>query len=190
MSDALTTKQSERLSQLEATIERGQQTFAEVGNALLDIRAEGLYAPHRNFHDYVSARWGWTRARAYQLMEAATVATALPENVNNCLQNEGQARELAKVEPEKRAAVVEAAVATASAEGRKLTAKDIQEAAAAPTRPEARVIEAEVVQEDPRVIRRGSIILAVRKLEGRYGEDVQPPFWEVVRAMLEQEEAK
>jgi hypothetical protein len=66
------------------------------------------------FEDYCRKKWGMTRMRASQLIEAAQVKGSLPESVNHGLQNERQAREVAKVEPAKRAAVVEIAASQAA----------------------------------------------------------------------------
>jgi hypothetical protein len=117
------------LARLETIVDRGLTGFVEVGNALLEISDRRLYrATHSTFQEYVQEKWNMTARRAYQLCEAAEVVKALPENVNNCshsrITNEGQARELAKVKPEKRAKVLE----TAATKG-KVTAKSIQEAA-------------------------------------------------------------
>lgn len=87
-----------RLQALESVIERGKQTFIEVGKALLEIRDSRLYLEnHTTFEDYCRARWGWSRPRAYQLIEAAAMSTVVD------IQNERQARELAPLrdEPEK-----------------------------------------------------------------------------------------
>jgi DNA-directed RNA polymerase subunit RPC12/RpoP len=100
--------------------------FVEVGTALLEISDRRLYrATHSTFQDYVSDKWKMTARRAYQLCEAAEVVKALPENVNHGTHlNERQARELAKVKPEKRTKVLE----TVARKG-KVTAKTIKEAA-------------------------------------------------------------
>lgn len=91
----LTDVEQTRLATLEAIVERGQQTFIEVGTALLEIRDERLYrAEHSNFEDYCRARWGWSRGRAYQYMDAAKVVAAVSTTVDAAPANEAQAREL------------------------------------------------------------------------------------------------
>jgi hypothetical protein len=62
-----------------------------------------------------------------QLITAAAVVKSLPETV--AIATESQAREVAKIEPAKRAAVVEAAAGKAASESRPMTAKDIKRAA-------------------------------------------------------------
>jgi hypothetical protein len=117
------------LTRLEIIVDRGLTGFVEVGNALLEISDRLLYREtHSTFEEYCREKWKMTARRAYQLCEAAEVVTSLPENVNNCshslITNEGQARELAKIAPMKRARVLK----TAATKGR-VTAKSIKEAA-------------------------------------------------------------
>ena len=68
----------EELGQLEAVIERGQQTFVEVRQALAAIRDRRGYrhAGFSTFEQYLQQRWGWSRQRGYQLMQAAEVVMA------------------------------------------------------------------------------------------------------------------
>ena len=64
------------LEQLEGVIERGLSTFYEVGRALMRIRDEQLYEKVRGiatFESYCKERWGFTRANAYYLIDAAKV---------------------------------------------------------------------------------------------------------------------
>lgn len=77
------------LAELEQVIERGRQTFREVGGALTVIRDARLYLQtHPTFETYCRDRWGMSRPRAYQLIAAASVSTAVD------IQNEHQARRL------------------------------------------------------------------------------------------------
>src|SRR5512139_53643 len=67
---------SERaLVELESIIERGQQTFVEVGQALMAIRDRRLYRQqgHATFEDYCQKRWGCTRRIGYNYIKAAMV---------------------------------------------------------------------------------------------------------------------
>lgn len=103
----------EELARHEAVIERGLDTFVEVGAALLAIRDGRLYrAQYGTFEDYCRERWNFTRMRASQLIAAAEVI----QNVNNCLQipmTESQARPLASLPPEIQREAWERAVETA-----------------------------------------------------------------------------
>jgi phage N-6-adenine-methyltransferase len=112
------------LAELESVIEKGIQTFIEVGNALCRIRDGKLYrATHSTFESYCKERWGMTKRNANLLIVEAEVAKEMGTIVPEI--NRGQARELSRVEPEQRQRVIEAA---AEATGGKLTAKAIREA--------------------------------------------------------------
>lgn len=81
-----------RLVELEGTIQGGLDSFVAVGQALLEIRDSRLYRfGHGTFEDYCKARWGISRSRSYQLMDAAAVSTVVDTD------SEAQARELAPV---------------------------------------------------------------------------------------------
>lgn len=111
----------------EQVIEKGVKTFLQVGESLAVIRDRRLYREsYGTFEEYLDKRWDLKRARAYQLINAADVLKALPGEMSTIVDTESKARELAKVEPEKRAEVVEKAV---EATGGKLTAKSLREAA-------------------------------------------------------------
>ena len=95
------------LQKHEAVIERGLATFVEVGEALLAIREQRLYlGEYTTFEAYCQDRWGWTRQRAHQQIQAAQVAGALSTTVDN----EAQARELAPLidDPEAMQAIMRA----------------------------------------------------------------------------------
>lgn len=78
--------------ELEEVIDRGLDTFREVGMALFAIRERKLYrTSHGTFEAYCQDRWGLTDRRARQIIEAAEIGTIVP------VQNEGQARALKPV---------------------------------------------------------------------------------------------
>ncbi len=121
----LTKAEQERLAELEPIIERHILGFKECGKALAEVSDRRLYrGTHSTFKEWVEAKYEMTAARAYQLIEASEVIRALPPEMSTMVDNERQARELAKVEPEKRAKVIE----VASSKG-KITAKTIRQAA-------------------------------------------------------------
>lgn len=103
MSGLMTMSEAAELAEAEEVIERGIQTFTEVGNALLKIRDGRLYrADFGTFEDYCRERWGFSRPRAYQLIEAADVVSTIVDTGLPAPANEGQARELSRVpEPER-----------------------------------------------------------------------------------------
>src|SRR5437763_172852 len=81
--------------QAEGVIQAGLDTFVEVGQALLAIRdGRGYrYADCTTFEGYCQQRWGISRPRAYQLIDAAEIAEVLSTTVD--IPNERQAREIA-----------------------------------------------------------------------------------------------
>jgi len=103
MTDILTASESTALAEHEAVIERGIQTFYEVGIALADIRDRKLYrADYGTFEEYAEKRWQMSRPRAYQLIEAAAVVSTTVDTGLPAPENERQARELGRVpEPER-----------------------------------------------------------------------------------------
>lgn len=114
----------------EATIERGELTFIEVGNALLTIRDGRLYREtHKTFEAYCRERWGFAKSQAYRLIAAANV-TAEMSPTGDKLKTESQARELGKVPAEKRESVLEWAEEKAAGTGKPVTAAGIRKAAA------------------------------------------------------------
>ena len=103
MSDVI---ERSHLAELEAVIERGQQTFIDVGNALMEIRDQRLYrATHATFEAYCKERWGWSRISAYRHIEAAEAVALLP--IGNKPSSESVARELVPLSPAERIAVAE-----------------------------------------------------------------------------------
>ena len=106
MTDILTASESNALTEHEAVIERGIQTFYEVGIALADIRDRKLYrAEHGTFEDYCQQRWQMSKAHAYRMIDAAEVVSPIGDSGLPLPANEGQARELGRVPEAERATV-------------------------------------------------------------------------------------
>jgi hypothetical protein len=106
MTDYLSTSEAGRLAELEIVIERGLQTFIEVGSALMEIRNSRLYRQmYATFEEYCQERWDLRKSRTYQLMDAAEVVENLKSSTIVELSsgpiplpvNEAQARPLAKL---------------------------------------------------------------------------------------------
>lgn len=105
--DALTPDETSRLTELESVIERGKQTFLEVGNALLAIREEKLYRP-LTFGSYCEQRWGFTRDYAYKTIRATQAVAAVADvDPGIHLPSERHARIVAAVPDEHQARVAE-----------------------------------------------------------------------------------
>lgn len=118
--------QAARLRACEETIERGQQTFIEVGQALARIRDERLFreAGFASFDAYCRERWAMGKSYASQLISAASVGAEF-RNLNN----EGQAHALRRVPETQRAEVMERVQERAESESRPITAALIEEVA-------------------------------------------------------------
>lgn len=71
-------KEATALAACEEVIERGLDSFIEVGNALLQIRDERLYRKdYDDFETYCQERWSMTRGRVNQLIRANQVIANL-----------------------------------------------------------------------------------------------------------------
>lgn len=117
--------ESERLVTLESTIEKGLQTFVEVGNALMEIRDNRLYRfGHNTFEDYCRERWQRERRWAYQLIEAAQVVENVRHGAHQVPTNERQVRPLTPLSPQQQAEVWPLVVE--SAPNGKVTATHVQ----------------------------------------------------------------
>jgi len=140
VSEAITLAESKRLVELEVIIKRGKKVFIEVGLALAEIRDSRLYRiEHPSFESYCKKKWNFGKSYAHQLIESAIVVQSLPQKVSamaDSITSERQARAIAKVEPERRAEVLEKAASNG-----KLTAKSITEAASPAPEPAKPIIE-------------------------------------------------
>jgi hypothetical protein len=77
---ALAPNEQFRLEQCEKAIERGLNTFVEVGRALTEIRDNKLYRiSFKTFEAYCKERWEIGRSRAYELIDQAKVVTAIAD---------------------------------------------------------------------------------------------------------------
>lgn len=120
-----------RLADLEAVIERGVQTFVEVGQALMEVRDARLYRlSHGTFEDYCRERWGWGRSHTYRLMDGAQVAHLVSPTGDIERPNERQARELVPLMREAPEMVPEAWREANERTGGHVTAVDVREVVA------------------------------------------------------------
>lgn len=71
---ALNSAERSRLERLERTVDRAIDAVGKIaGEALATIRDERLYRlTHNSFEGYVLDRWGFSRATAYRMIDAAT----------------------------------------------------------------------------------------------------------------------
>ena len=128
--EALTAPEVDRKAQLEATIERGMQTFVEVGLALMEIRDGRLYrAEFGTFEEYCQERWGWTRRHTNRMIASAEVTTNFGPMGPILPATERQARPLAALPPAQQREAWERVLETAP--NGKITAAIVTQAAQA-----------------------------------------------------------
>lgn len=126
----ITTTEAVRLCELETIIQRGKDTFVEVGTALAEIRDSRIYRnTFATFEEYCRERWDFTKQTAYQLIEGAEVAENLKShNCDFLPSNQGQTRPLAKLPAEQQPAAWEKAQDIAKEEGKPLAARHVEKA--------------------------------------------------------------
>lgn len=82
----MTLQEQDRLTELESTIERGLQTFYEVGSALLEIRDTKLYRQdYGTFDEYCRDRWSFSSRNANYMMNASKIIDNLESNFGRAL---------------------------------------------------------------------------------------------------------
>lgn len=130
--DELNQDEKEELKACEIIIENHLQSFLEVGEALIKIKENKLYrAGFKTFEEYCQITWNFTSRYARNLIQSAEIIEELKSGtiVPKILpETESQARELAKVEKNKRADAW-GKVQQAIESGEKLTASLVQEKA-------------------------------------------------------------
>ena len=126
METSLTVIEKNELDRLEAIIEKGQQTFIEVGMALTQIKDSHLYREtYKTFEDYCKKRWEFTKRHAYRLIESIkTIENLKSDQLVTPPKSESQIRPLTHLKPEQQREVWQKAVETAP-EG-KVTARHVQ----------------------------------------------------------------
>ena len=133
METALTKSEQAELARLCKVVDEGLSSFLAVGTALVEINEKRLYRQsHETFEAFVRERWGITRQRAYQLMEAAEIksemsTSGLHQEIADEITSERQLRELSRVGTEALPEVVERVAEKCKADGVKPTAKVIRE---------------------------------------------------------------
>lgn len=122
---ALTTAETQELEDLEAVVSNGMGSFVEVGTALLAIRDKRLWrGVAESFQGFCQVRWGFSRRRANQLIEASEIVGTLGAKNGDGATSNGdpgkilpandfQVRALKDTPPEKRKEVWDKAVETA-----------------------------------------------------------------------------
>jgi hypothetical protein len=141
VTEILNAAERAELTQLETVIERGMNTFVEVGNALAVINEQKLYrADHATFEAYCRQRWNVSRPRAYELIAAAEAVSGIPDTLPKP-GNAGQAVALARIPEARRTEVWEE---TVDRTGGNPTAAAVQHTYAARAE---EVVDAEIIAE-------------------------------------------
>lgn len=121
---ALAKSEKETLERLEKIIEEGRATVVAMGRALRQICLEKLYRDeYPTFVVYVQKRWGFTVARAYQLIDTLNVSEAIGVDVS-----ERHAREISRAPKSDWRRVFDGVHESCNAEGRKPTYRDFRRA--------------------------------------------------------------
>jgi len=140
----LSTREEQRLAELEQIIQDNFRGFVAVGQALAEIRDTRLYrVDYPTFEDYCFSLYDVSRPRAYQLIDSAKVidnlSTIVDKSETEVLidilpKNEAQARELARLQPEEQVKVWSNLLMEARAQGNEkgkpvsVTAKAVKKA--------------------------------------------------------------
>lgn len=128
MSDILTTQETVRLCELERIIQKGKDTFVEVGTALAEIRDSRIYrATFKTFEDYCDKRWEFSKRQCDRLISAAKVTKNLGP-IGPKPESEAQARPLAKLPAEQQPAAWERAQEIAKEESKPVAARHVEAA--------------------------------------------------------------
>lgn len=162
----LNTVELDRLSLCESVIEKGLNTFVEVGNALFEIRNNKLYRDKfTTFESYCRDRWNLKRQRAYELMDAAAVVNTLSEISDKNEQDsqvsiivptkESHAAALSKVTEEFRSEVWEKALEKNQSSGKVITAKMIDNI--------AKELGNSVIEVSPEIEQRKGLVKQIRE---------------------------
>jgi hypothetical protein len=130
----LTNTEQTALSNLKSVIEKGLNTFVDVGEALLTIRDERLYRQeYRTFEEYCNRRWNFNDRRATQLIQASQAIKNLSTIVDKLPINEAQTRPLVTLTSQEQVDVWQEAVA--SAPDGNITARHVQQVVDEITKP-------------------------------------------------------
>lgn len=123
------------LAELEQVIEKGLESFVDVGSALLAIKAGKRYreAGFSSFEDYCQRRWEISRGYGYRLVLAAATVEGLQRELSPMgdipmPESERQVRPLTRLPEDERADAWNEAVEQAQSEDRSPTAADVEQA--------------------------------------------------------------
>ena len=126
MLELLPLDEQQELAHCEAVIERGLETFFEVGQAMAIIRDRKLYrADFKTFEEYCRDRWGMRRQVANRFIAASETVANL-EPIGSIPASESQARPLTSLEPDQQRKAWSKVVQEAQASGKPITAAKVR----------------------------------------------------------------
>jgi len=100
--ETATTVSQLTLQALEQIVERGKDTFIEVGKALAEIHERKLYKEtHKTWEAYLKERWNFSRQHAHRILQAKKVAEMSPMGDKPKTEREARARIAKKSTPVK-----------------------------------------------------------------------------------------
>ena len=114
---------SKKLLTLEKQIEDGVKSIRV---ALLEIHDSKLYGS--SFEDYCKQRWGFSRSRGYEIIEAARTDKKVSGKVDTSALKTQHLLVISKAPPERQADVAATVLEQCEIENRKPTAKDFKQA--------------------------------------------------------------
>jgi hypothetical protein len=124
--EIITAQEASRRKVLEKTITKGIGTVLKVGEALTEIKESRLYRDKfKTFAEYCDKKWGFTRMRAHQLIEASNVHAELPKECKTSFTNAKQLNALATLPKSERAEAAKAIIEKVKKTGGKITAAAI-----------------------------------------------------------------
>lgn len=130
MKNTLTAPERSDLRRLEAVVEKGIQTFVDVGKALKQIRDDKLYRENwHTFEAYCEDRFDFKRNYANKLIVSADLTELAKDLGTTVPKNERQARELAKVPEEDWQDVIDEVAEVQQETGKPATASTFKQAA-------------------------------------------------------------
>jgi hypothetical protein len=151
--EIITPEESVRLCELERIIQKGKDTFVEVGTALSEIRDSRIYrATFKTFEEYCQKRWDMGKSHVNRMMDAAQVVGNLRTSpIGEFPKTESQARPLAKLPAAQQPAAWEKAQEIAKEEGKPVAARHVEAAVAevVPKRDEPETVIVDGVEESP-----------------------------------------
>lgn len=142
MNAELTLAEAERLTDLESVIERGLETFMEIGRALLEIRDTKLYRrDYKTFEDYCRGRWQMSARQCYRLIDSVQVVT----NIQNVTPGSHSESEKTAFELPNNEKVVRSLVDLSPEQQQAVWTEACKEANGHPTAEQVKAIAAELV---------------------------------------------